>query len=583
MLKILKYFQKKEWLLVACGLLFIVIQVWFDLKIPDFMHDITTLVQTDGSEISEVLKQGSFMVLSAIGSMISAMLVAFFAARLAAGFSKRLRGKVFDKTLSFNMEEISGFSTASLITRSTNDIIQIQMLLILGLEIVLKAPILAIWAVFKIMGKSWEWTFTTGVAVVILLVLIAIVISITLPKFRIIQRLTDNLNLVTRENLSGIRVVRAYNATGHHEQKFEKANDDLTRTNLFTSRTMAILMPAISLIMSGMTLAIYWIGAFLINDSVQEARLPLFSDMVVFSSYAMQVIMAFMMISVVFIMLPRALVSARRVNEVLDTEVKITDGNGQESNVTGKVEFRHVSFKYPGADEYFLKDINFTATKGETVAIIGATGSGKSTLFNLIPRFMEATEGEVLIDGINVRNYNLATLRDKLGYVSQKPVMFKGTVASNVQFGAQEEALDKEVERAVSIAQGTEFVEKMEETYQSDVAQSGTNLSGGQKQRLSIARAIYKNPEIYLFDDSFSALDYRTDRMLRSELKKQIKDATTLIVAQRIGTIIDADRIIVLDKGEVVGIGTHAELMNDCEVYQEIAYSQLSKEELSNG
>jgi len=584
MLKIFKYFQKTDWLLVLCSLVFIVTQVWLDLKIPDYMAEITRLVQTEGSEISDVLSQGAFMILCAIGSMLASMVTVFLAARIAAGFSVRLRGMVFEKNLSFSMEEVNLFSTPSLITRSTNDIMQVQMLIIMGLQIVIRAPIMAVWAVMKIMGKSWEWTVATGVAVAFLCVLIAIVVFIALPKFRIIQTLTDQLNLVTRENLSGIRVVRAYNAEEYQEEKFEDANNELTKTNLFTGRTMAILFPSIGLMMSGMNLAIYWIGAILINNASVPNRLSLFSDMVVFSSYAMQIIMSFMMLSMVFIMMPRAAVSAKRINEVLDTDIKIKDGNlTEKTNTVGEVEFRNVSFKYPEAEDYVLKNISFRAHRGETVAIIGSTGSGKSTLLNLVPRFIDATKGDIFVDGTNVKEFSLEALRNKVGYVSQKAILFSGSVASNVAFGTGENKTDNEIERAVEIAQGKEFVEKMEDQYEAQIAQSGTNISGGQKQRLSIARAIYKNPEIYLFDDSFSALDYKTDRVLRSRLKKEIQDATSIIVAQRIGTVIDADRIIVLDEGEIVGIGTHHELMKTCEVYQEIAYSQLSKEELEIG
>jgi len=581
MLKIFKHFQKKDWMLIACALLFIVAQVWLDLKIPDFMSEITRLVQTEGSKMSEVMAQGGFMLLCAIGSMIASIITVFFAARVAAGFSNRLRKKVFDQTLSFSMEELSNFSTASLITRSTNDIMQIQMLIILGLQVILKAPIIAVWAIMKIMGKSWEWTAATGVAVLVLMVLIAVIVLIALPKFKIIQSLTDNLNMVTREHLTGIRVVHAYNSTNYHEEKFEKANSDLTATNLFTMRTMAILMPTISLIMSGISLSIYWIGSILINNAPVANRLTIFSDMVVFSSYAIQIIMAFMMVSITFVLLPRASVSAKRINEVLDTKGSINDGEAIEGTSKGEVEFRNVSFKYPGASDYVLHDISFTASKGETVAIIGSTGSGKSTILNLVPRFMDATEGEILVDGLNVKQYNLEALRNKLGYVSQKAVMFSGSVSSNVAFG--EAAEDQKIQRAVEIAQGKDFIEKMEQQYEATISQGGTNLSGGQKQRLSIARAIYKDPEIYLFDDSFSALDYKTDRILRSKLKQEIKDATTIIVAQRIGTIKDADRILVVDAGKIVGIGTHDELMVSCDVYQEIAYSQLSKEELEIG
>lgn len=587
MLKIFKHLQGKEWLLIMCSLVFIIAQVWLDLKLPDYMYEITMLVQTEGSKMSEVLVQGGYMLLCAVGSMMAAMITGFFAAKVAAGFSVRLRGMVFEKTMSFSMEEINGFSTSSLITRSTNDITQIQLLIATGLQVLVKAPILAVWAVFKIMGKSWQWTAATGFAVLFLIVMLSIIIIVALPKFKVIQTLTDNLNRVTREHLTGIRVVHAYNAGAYQEEKFDQANNDLTNTNLFTSRVMAILMPTMGLIMSGLGLVIYWIGAFLINQAAIPDRLSLFSDMVVFSSYAVQVIMAFMMLSFVFIMLPRASVSAKRINEVLNTKAKIIDGNMTDGNegLSGEIEFRNVSFKYPDAKDYILRNVSFSAHKGETVAIIGSTGSGKTSLVNLIPRFYDAMEGEIFINGVNVKNYSQEALHDKLGYVSQKAVLFRGTVSSNVAYGHNIDIVSEEtsIKKAIEIAQATEFVEKMENQYEGEIAQGGTNISGGQKQRLSIARAIFKQPEIYLFDDSFSALDYKTDRILRSLLKKEIKDATTIIVAQRIGTIKDADRIVVLDDGEVVGMGTHQELMINCEVYQEIAYSQLSKEELEIG
>jgi ATP-binding cassette, subfamily B, multidrug efflux pump len=586
MLKIFKYLQKKEYLLIMCSLVFIVTQVYLDLKLPDYMHEIIMLVQTEGSKMSDVLLQGGYMLLCTVGSVIASIIVGFFAAKVAAGFSVRLRAMVFEKTMSFSIEEINGFSTASLITRSTNDITQIQLLISMGLQVIVKAPILAVWAVVKMMGKSWQWTAATGFAVLFLILMLCILIFVAMPKFKIIQSLTDNLNRVTRENLTGIRVVHAYNAGNYQEKKFEEANSELTNTNLFTSRAMAFMMPTMGIIMSGISLAIYWIGAVLINAAALPDRLSLFSDMVVFSSYAMQVIMAFMMLSFVFIMLPRASVSAKRIQEVIDTEAKIIDGNVTEGKkgLSGEIEFRNVSFKYPDAAEYILRNVSFKASKGETVAFIGSTGSGKSTLLNLIPRYFDATEGEVLVDGVNVKHYTQESLRKRIGYVSQKAVLFSGTVTSNVAYGENGEISEKEsVKKAIDIAQGTEFVEKMEDQYEANIAQGGTNISGGQKQRLSIARAVYRQPEIYIFDDSFSALDYKTDRVLRSELKKETKDATTLIVGQRIGTIKDADRIVVLDEGEVVGIGTHDELMQNCSVYQEIAYSQLSKEELEIG
>ncbi|MGE7881988.1 ABC transporter ATP-binding protein [Bacillus sp. NPDC094077] len=586
MLKIFKYLKQKEWILIVASIVFIAGQVWLDLKLPDFMSEITTLVQTKGSETSEIWAAGGKMLLCALGSMILSVVVGYFAARVATSLSKELRKGVFDKTLSFSMEEINGFSTASLITRSTNDITQIQQTVAMGLQVMIKAPILAVWAILKITGKSWEWSAATGVAVVALLIMIGSIIIFVLPKFKVVQKMTDNLNRVTREGLTGIRVVHAYNAQEYQEEKFEKANKDLTDTNLLVNRLMAIMQPGMSLIMSGLTLSIYWIGAHLIMNAGGMDRIGLFSDMVVFSSYAMQVVMAFMLLAMTFIMLPRASVSAARINEVLDTPQTITDGEMQSSpkGIEGEIELRNVSFKYPDAGEYVLKDISFTAHKGETVAFIGSTGSGKSTLINLIPRFYDATEGEVIVDGINVKEYKQEALHNKFGYVSQKAVLFSGTVKSNVAYGdnGQISPTDEDIKKAVEIAQGKEFVEKMDGEYNADIAQGGTNLSGGQKQRLSIARAVSRNPEILIFDDSFSALDYKTDRQLRSTLKKETKDATTLIVAQRIGTIKDADKIIVLDEGKIVGMGAHSELLETCKTYQEIAYSQLSKEELGN-
>lgn len=585
MLRILKYLRKQEWLMICCSLLFIVGQVWLELKIPDYMSEITTLVQTEGSALSDIIAEGVSMLLCALGSLISAFVVGFFAAKIAAGLAQRLRSNVFNKVLSFSMEEIGGFSTASLITRSTNDITQVQMVIAIGMQALLRAPIMAVWAVCKIAGKGWEWTAATGCAVVILMLMLTVIILFAMPKFRIIQRLTDNLNRVTRENLTGIRVVRAYNAEEYQEKKFAKANDELTNTHLFANRIMAIMQPGMTFIMSGLTLAIYWIGAILINNvSALADKMTLFSNMVVFSSYAVQVIMSFMMLTIIFLIMPRASVSAKRILEVLDTPAKIIDGDKTDSELyeRGEIEFRHVSFKYPDAAEYVLQDINFTAHHGETIAFIGSTGSGKSTLINLVPRFYDATEGEVLIDGINVKEYTQKALRNKIGYVPQKSVMFSGSIASNVAYGdnGRAETDADDIIKAVEIAQATEFVNKKEEKYDAPVAQGGSNLSGGQKQRLSIARAICRQPEIYIFDDSFSALDYKTDRILRSELKKETAGVTTLIVAQRIGTIKDADQILVIDKGRVVGHGKHHELLKTCDVYREIAESQLSKEEL---
>ncbi|MBQ5866384.1 MAG: ABC transporter ATP-binding protein [Oscillospiraceae bacterium] len=586
MLKILKYMNRRDWLFVLCSLVFIVCGVGLDLRLPDYMREITTLVQTPGSEMGEVLSAGGSMLLCALGSLVTAFIVGFFVAQIAAGLAMRLREAVYNKTMDFSMEEIGKFSTASLITRTTNDIQQIQMFVALGLQAMMKAPILAVWAILKIAGKSWQWTAITGGAVAILTVMLGTVIALVLPKFKNMQKLTDNLNRVARENLTGIRVVRAYNAEGYQEKKFEGANEELTRTNLFTSRTMSVLFPGMTLIMSGLTLAIYWVGVYIINEAAVTDRLGIFSDMVVFSSYAMQIIMAFMMLVMTFIVLPRAVVSAKRINEVLNTEIKIKDGkiSGSELFEQGEIEFRHVSFRYPDAEEAILTDINFTVHRGETVAFIGSSGSGKSTLINLVPRFYDVTEGEICIDGINIKEYTQEALHRKLGYVSQRAVMFRGSVLSNVTYGENgRQSVDEELLwKSIEIAQADDFVQGMENGYHTAVAQGGTNLSGGQKQRLAIARAIYCRPEIYIFDDSFSALDYKTDRVLRKMLKQETGTATTLIVAQRIGTIMDADKIIVLDEGKIVGIGRHKELLKSCPVYREIAESQLSKEELES-
>ena len=586
MLKIFKYLKPKQWLTILLSTILIAGQVFLNLRMPDYMADITRLVQTEGSEMREIWVAGGWMLLCALGAMILTVIVGYFSARVATSFAKDLRERIFEKTMSFSMAEINKFSTASLITRSTNDITQIQQVFAMGMLVMIQAPILAVWAILKILGKGWEWSVATGIGVIILLIMIAIVVTLALPKFTIIQKLTDNLNRVTREHLIGIRVVHAYNAEDYQNVKFEKANDDLMSTNLFANRVMAIMMPGISLIMSGLTLAIYWIGAQLINQAVLVERIDLFSNMVVFSAYAMQVIMAFMMLSMTFIMLPRAAVSAKRVNEVLDTPLTIMDGTLEKASngIEGTIEFKNVSFKYPDAEEAVLENVSFKANKGETIAFIGSTGSGKSTLVNLIPRFYDVTEGEVLFDDVNVKEYKQEALLNKIGYVSQKAILFTGTVKSNIAFGenGEQKLTEEEVKRAIEIAQGKEFVEKMQDTYEAAIAQGGTNVSGGQKQRLSIARAIGRNPEVFIFDDSFSALDYKTDRVLRSILKKETAGSTTLIVAQRIGTIKDADKIIVLEKGKMVGMGTHSELLKDCKTYQEIAYSQLSKEELEN-
>ena len=525
------------------------------------------------------------MLLCALGSLASAVLTTVCAARIASNFSANLRGQIFDKVQSFSMAEIGKFSTASLITRSTNDVTQVQMLIVMGLEVLLKAPITAIWAICKIAGSSWQWTTATGVAVVVLLTVVGSCIALAMPKFKKLQTLTDNINRVTREDLTGQQVVRAYNAEDYQEKKFDAANDELTGTQLFANRTMSVLFPGVQLVMSGLSLAIYWIGAYLIQNAGIMDKLPLFSEMVVFSQYAIQVVMSFMMLVMIFVLLPRASVSAKRINEVLDTEASIEDGHAAEGKAgeKGEIRFQNVSFRYPDAEENVLTDISFTAHQGETVAFIGSTGSGKSTLINLIPRFYDATEGRVLVDGVDVREYTQAALRNKIGYVSQKAILFAGTVRSNVAFGdnGKNGFLDSDIVDSVYTAQANDFVEKMPESYDGYIAQSGSNLSGGQRQRLSIARAVCRRPEIFIFDDSFSALDYKTDRALRQALDKECGDATRLIVAQRIGTIRNADKIIVLDEGRVAGMGTHEELMKNCSVYQEIALSQLSKEELA--
>lgn len=587
MFKILKRMNRKSVGLILICIVFIVFQVWLDLRLPDYMSNITKLVQTEGSQMSEILEQGGYMILCALGSLASAIIVGYFASYIAASFSKQLRKDVFYKVENFGMEELKKFSTSSLLTRTTNDITQIQMLIAMGLQLTIKAPITAVWAVSKIAGKNMEWTVLTGGAVLVLILFISILIAITLPKTRKVQELTDNLNRVTRENLKGIRVVRAFNAEEYQEAKFNEANEALTKTNLFVQRMMGLMTPLMQFVMSGISLGIYIIGAYLINAAGLTDRLNLFSDMVVFSSYSMQVIMAFMMLIVIFIILPRAQVSANRILEVLNTEEKIKDGtiNKTDGKVKGKVEFRDVSFQYPDADEPILEHISFTAEKGETVAFIGSTGSGKSTLINLVPRFYDVTEGEVLVDDINVKDYTLEALHNKLGYIPQKAVLFRGTIESNVTYGKtdHEKPNQEKVKEAIRVAQASEFVEKKPEKYQAPIAQGGSNVSGGQKQRLAIARAIARDPEIYIFDDSFSALDYKTDFVLRKELKEYTKEATTLIVAQRIGTIKNADKIIVLDEGKMVGCGTHEELLKTCKVYQEIALSQLSKEELENG
>ena len=587
MLKLIKNFTKKEWILALMCLVLVVTQVWLELKMPDYMSEITKLVQTEGSQMKDILINGGYMLACALGSLVAAVITGYITSRISSNFSKTIRKKLFNKVEDLAMQEVKQFSTSSLITRTTNDITQIEMLIAMGLQLLIKAPITAIWAITKILNKSWQWSAITAVAVGVLMTTIAILMVIVLPRFKKVQKLIDKLNGVTRENLTGIRVVRAFNAEQYQEEKFDKANNNLTNQQLFNQKVFAIMQPMMYIIMYMATLSIYYVGAYLIKDAGMADKISLFGDMVVFSSYAMQVIMSFLMLAMIFMMLPRAQVSANRINEVLDTEISIKDGkiNIKTNNEVGTVEFKNVSFKYPDADEYLLKDISFKANKGDTVAFIGSTGSGKSTLINLIPRFYDATEGEVLVDGINVKDYTQEFLHNKIGYVPQKAVMFNGTVRSNISYGdnGKEKPTDEQIKKAIEVAQGTEFVEKMDGQYDAHMAQGGTNVSGGQKQRLSIARAIARNPEIYIFDDSFSALDYKTDSVLRKELKKYTSDATSLIVAQRIGTIMNADQIVVLDNGVIVGKGTHKELLKTCEVYKQIALSQLSKEELENG
>ncbi|CDA30685.1 aBC transporter ATP-binding protein [Clostridium sp. CAG:492] len=586
MIKLLKNLTKKEWFLALISLILIIVQVWLELKMPDYMSEITVLVQTEGSQMSDIIKNGAYMLGCAFGSLVSAVIVGYLVATVAANFSKSVRKKLFDKVEDLAMSEVKGFSTSSLITRTTNDITQVQMLVAMGLQLMIKAPITAIWAITKILNKSWQWSMTTGIAVLILLTVISILTIIVMPRFKIVQKLTDKINGVTRENLTGIRVVRAFNAENYQENKFEDVNTKLTNQQMYNQKKFAIMQPVMYLVMYFLTLAIYFIGAYLIRDASMVNKLGLFGDMVVFSSYAMQVIMSFLMLAMIFMMSPRAQVSANRINEVLDTDITIKDGNinTNKTNEVGTVEFKNVSFKYPDADEYLLKNISFKANKGETVAFIGSTGSGKSTLINLVPRFYDATEGEVLVDGVNVKDYTQEFLHNKIGYVPQKAVMFNGTVNSNIAYGdnGKGEISEEKIKKAIEVAQGKEFVEKMDEKYDTHIAQGGTNVSGGQKQRLAIARAIARSPEIYIFDDSFSALDYKTDFLLRKALKEYTKDATSLIVAQRIGTIMNADKIIVLEDGVSVGMGTHKELLKNCDVYKEIALSQLSKEELEN-
>ncbi|WP_311437523.1 ABC transporter ATP-binding protein [Finegoldia magna] len=582
LIKIFKYLNKKQWIQILLSLVFIVTQVFLDLKIPDYMSKITMYVESPGHTVSDIVGEGKWMLLCAFGSLLSAIIVGYLASKISASFSKNLRSRIFSKVESFSMKEINEFSTASLITRSTNDITQIQMVIVIGLQILIKAPIMAVWAIKKIYNKGFEWTMATAVTVLVLIVFVAILMVMVMPKFRMMQTLTDNINRILRENLTGLAVIRAYNSEDYREGKFDEANIDLTRTQLFTSRAMSTLFPMINFSMSMLTLVIYFIGAGLINAAQMMDKYVLFSNMVVFSSYAMQVIMSFMMMSMIFIMVPRAEISAKRINEVLDTELSIKDGNLDSSNedYEYEIEFDDVSFKYTDSEQYILQNIDFKVKKGEKVAIIGSTGSGKSTILNLLLRFYDSTEGVVKIQGVDIRKYKLKFLYEKIAAVLQKSFLFKGDIKSNISFG-DENTDTKMVEEAADTSQSMEFIDKFDDKFEHEIAQLGKNVSGGQKQRLSIARAIYRKPDIFLFDDSFSALDFKTDSELRHQLKTNNPDSTTIVVAQRVGSIMDSDQIIVLENGQIAGIGKHKDLLKNCEVYKEIAYSQLTEEELN--
>ena len=582
----LKNFTKKEVILLVMTIALIVVQVWLELKMPDYMSEITKLVETEGSQMSDVLNNGKYMLLCALGSLISSVIVGYLVATIAANLSKNIRKKLFDKVQDMAVNEVKKFSTSSLITRSTNDITQIQMLFSMGLHLVIKSPITAAWAIFKILNRSWEWSAITGIAVVFMMTVVSIMMVVVVPRFKILQKLTDKLNGVTRENLTGIRVVRAFNAEKYQEEKFDKVNGDLTKVQLFNQKCFSIMQPLMYGTMNILTLMVYFVGANLINKATLVDKLSIFGNMIVFSSYAIQVIMSFLMLALIFMMWPRGQVSAKRINEVLDEDITIKDGSLKtgKRGETGTIEFKNVFFKYPDAEEYLLNDISFKVNKGDFIAVIGLTGSGKSTLINLIPRFYDVTEGEVLVDGRNVKEYTGEALHNKIGYVPQRAVIFDGSVKFNVGYGdnGKAEISEKKIREAIKIAQAKEFVEKLDLRYDTHISQGGTNLSGGQKQRLAIARAIARNPEIYIFDDSFSALDYKTDAALRKELRDYAKNATIMVVAQRIGTVMNADQIIVLKDGKMVGMGTHKELLEDCKIYKDIALSQLTKEELED-
>ena len=586
MLKLIKRFNYRDLIYALACVVFIVAQVWLEMTMPQYMNKITVLIETPGSEMADVWKAGAMMLLCSLGSVTASVITAVISARLGSNLGFQLRGDLFTKVQSFSMEEIGNFSTASLITRTTNDIQQVLMFLILGLQMLIRAPITAVWAICKISGQEWQWSLATALSVLLIVSVVSVCIALTLPKAKRMQKLTDDLNRVTRENLNGLKVVRAYNAEKYQEGKFEQANEALKRTMLFQQRTMAFMMPSMMLVQSGLMLSVYWIGAALLGGvNSPEGRIALFGNMMVFSQYGLMIVMSFMMLVMPLIMLPRASVAAKRINDVLDTVPSIRDGKSSEGKegVVGEIEFKNVSFRYPDAEEDVLHDISFTAKKGETVAFIGSTGCGKSTVINLVPRFYDATEGDVLVDGVNVKDYDRRSLRNKIAYVSQNAILFSGTVKSNIAYGdnGREAPSDEDVADAAETAQATEFIESLPEKYDDYVAQGGANFSGGQKQRISIARAIARKAEILIFDDSFSALDYKTDRILRKTLDEKCGDTTRLIVAQRIGTIRNADRIIVLDEGRIAGDGTHDELMKNCEVYQQIALSQLSQEELA--
>lgn len=585
MIRIFRNIRRRDWALFAGAVALIVFQVFLDLRLPDYMTDITKLIETPGSELHEVLKAGGKMLACALGSLLSAGVTAVIAAKIAADFSAATRKKLYDAVQSFSMAEIHHFSTSSLITRMTNDVNQVQLLITMGMVAIVKAPIMAVWAITKIAGKNAEWTMATGVAVVLLFVIIGIVLWLCVPRFRRIQSLTDDVNRVTREDLTGLKVIRAYNNADYQTDKFERVNDNLTNNNLYTGHRMALMMPGIQAVLNGLTLAIYALGAVMINNAAMTDKITLFSNMVVFSSYAMQVIMAFMLLVMIYMIYPRASVAAQRILEVTDTQPSVVSGSRTEGapGQRGEIAFRHVNFRYPDESRDVIHDIDFTAHRGETIALIGATGCGKSTIVNLIPRFYDTTGGQVLVDGVDVRDYAESALNDKIGYVAQSPELFQGTIGTNIAFGETKAGTpnDAAVRQAAQTAEAASFIAENEKGYERYVAQSGANLSGGQRQRVSIARAVARDPEILIFDDAFSALDYKTDRQVRENLRTACADATKIIVAQRIGTIRDADRILVIKDGAIAGSGTHQELMANCEEYQQIALSQLSKEELA--